>query len=53
MAAMKMAETLARRNAQALVRLNKALPEVFPAAVLTHALARRWTPPTPRLAIDS
>jgi hypothetical protein len=53
MAAMKMAETLALRNAQALVRLNKALPEVFPAAVLTHALARRWTPPTPRLAIDS
>ncbi len=48
-----MAETLALRNAQALVRLNKALPEVFPAAVLTHALARRWTPPTPRLAIDS
>ncbi len=48
-----MAETLARRNAQALVRLNKARPEVFPAAVLTHALARRWTPPTPRLAIDS
>jgi hypothetical protein len=53
MAAMKMAETLALRNAQALVRLNKALPAVFPAAVLTHALARRWTPPMPRLAIDS
>jgi hypothetical protein len=53
MATMKMAETLALRNAQALVRLNKALPEVFPAAVLTHALARRWTPPTPRLAVDS
>ncbi len=48
-----MAETLALRNAQALVRLNKALPAVFPAAVLTHALARRWTPPMPRLAIDS
>jgi hypothetical protein len=50
---MKMAETLALRNEQALLRLNKALPETFPAPVLTHALARRWTPPTPRLAVDS
>jgi hypothetical protein len=50
---MKMAETLALRNAQALLRFNKALPEVFPTAVLVHAMARRWTPPTPRLAIDS
>lgn len=50
---MKMAETLALRNERALQRFNKALPEIFPAAVLTHALARRWTPPTPRLAIDS
>jgi len=44
---------LALRNQQALLRFNKALPEVFPAPVLTHALARRWTPPTPRLAVDS
>ncbi|MET3897464.1 hypothetical protein ABIB57_001401 [Devosia sp. UYZn731] len=51
--AMKMAETLALRNERALLRFNKALPEVFPEAVLTHAMARRWTPPTPRLAVDS
>jgi hypothetical protein len=50
---MNLSETLARRNAEALVRFNKALPDPFPGAVLTHALARRWTPPTPRLAIDS
>ena len=50
---MKMAETLALRNERALLRFNKALPDVFPAPVLTHAMARRWTPPTPRLAIDS
>ena len=50
---MKMAETLALRNEQALLRFNKALPEIFPAAVLTHAMARRWIPPTPRLAVDS
>ncbi|HEY4200301.1 MAG TPA: hypothetical protein VGM83_07045 [Devosiaceae bacterium] len=48
-----MAETLALRNERALQRFNKAVPEVFPAPVLTHAMARRWTPPTPRLAIDS
>ena len=40
-------------NKRAALRFNKALPKVFPAAVLTHARARRWTPPTPRLAIDS
>jgi hypothetical protein len=50
---MKMAETLTLRNAQALLRFNKAVPEIFPNAVLTHARARRWTPPTARLAIDS
>ena len=50
---MRMAETMALQNERALLRFNKALPEVFPAAVLTHARARRWTPPTPRLAIDS
>ena len=50
---MKMAETLALRNEQALQRFNKALPAAFPAPVLTHALSRRWTPPTPRLAVDS
>jgi len=41
------------QNQRALERFNKALPDAFPAPVLTHALARRWTPPTPRLAVDS
>ena len=50
---MKMSECRELRNARSLARLNKALPESFPAPVLTHALNRRWTPPMPRLAIDS
>jgi len=50
---MKMSETRELRNERSLARLNKALPEIFPANVLSHALARRWTPPMPRLAIDS
>ncbi len=50
---MKMAETIALQNARSLARLNKALPEIFPRPVLTHALARRFTPPMPRLAIYS
>ena len=50
---MKMSETLALQNARNLARLQKALPEIFPAPVLMHALARRWTPPMPRLAVDS
>jgi hypothetical protein len=50
---MKMAETIVLQNARSLARLNRALPEVFPAPVLTHALARRFIPPMPRLAIDS
>ena len=50
---MKMSETRALQNDRARARLEKALPSPFPAAVLTHALARRWTPPMPRLAIDS
>jgi len=37
-------------NQKALVRLNAVLPEV---PVLIHALRRRFTPPMPRLAIDS
>src|SRR6516162_1043406 len=40
-------------NRKALARLNAALPEVFPQPVLIHALRRRFTPPMPRLAIDS
>ena len=51
--AMKMSEWRSVRNRQALARLSKALPENFPAAVLTHALARAFTPPMPRLAVDS
>lgn len=39
-------------NRKALARLEKALPDVFPPPVLTHALARRFTPPMPRLAVD-
>jgi hypothetical protein len=42
----------AERNRQALARLDKALPEIFPRAVLARALARPFVPPTPRLAID-
>ncbi|MBX9740556.1 MAG: hypothetical protein K2X62_10805 [Beijerinckiaceae bacterium] len=41
------------KNARAIARLRKALPEIFPQPVLTHALRRPLIPPTPRLAIDS
>jgi hypothetical protein len=40
-------------NRKALARLNRALPAVFPRPALIHALERRFTPPMPRLAIDS
>jgi hypothetical protein len=50
---MKMSETRELQNRRALKRLTGALPEIFPAPVLTHALTRRWTPPMPRIAIDS
>src|SRR5262252_324855 len=43
----------AERNKRSLARLSKNLPEIFPPAVLTRALSRPFTPPTPRLAIDS
>jgi hypothetical protein len=42
-----------RRNRQALARLTKSLPSIFPAIVLARALSRPFVPPTPRLAIDS
>ena len=42
----------AEKNRRALARLRRALPETFPAPVLTHALSRPFTPPTPRIAID-
>jgi hypothetical protein len=46
-------EEQAERNQRSLVRLSKALPALFPAAVLARALARLFIPPTPRLAIES
>jgi hypothetical protein len=48
----KTSEWRAERNAKALKRLQKALPDIFPAAVLARALARPFIPPMPRLAID-
>ena len=46
-------EEKAERNRRSLARLSKALPTVFPPAVLARALGRPFIPPTPRLAIDS
>jgi hypothetical protein len=43
----------AERNRGSLGRLTKALPRIFPSAVLSRALARPFVPPSPRLAIDS
>ena len=43
----------AERNRHSLARLTKALPPIFPSAVLSRALSRPFVPPTPRLAIDS
>src|ERR1700746_892264 len=43
----------AERNGQAVARLNRALPDIFPSAVLRRALGRPFVPPTPRLAVDS
>jgi hypothetical protein len=43
----------AERNRQAVARLNRALPDIFPSTVLSRALGRPFVPPTPRLAIDS
>src|SRR5436853_7547516 len=51
-APMKMCETRELQNERALARLTRALPDNFPAPVLTYALNRRWTPPMPRLAVD-
>src|SRR5215475_16137600 len=46
-------ELKAERNRRSVLRLNKALPPIFPRAVLSRALARPFVPPTPRLAIES
>jgi hypothetical protein len=43
----------AEKNRRSLVRLTRALPPVFPRAVLSRALAHPFVPPTPRLAIES
>jgi hypothetical protein len=50
---MKMSEWREVRNRQALARLTRALPEVFPGPVLAHALRRPFIPPMPRLAVDA
>jgi hypothetical protein len=46
-------EEKAERNRQALARLSKRLPTIYPPAVLARALTRPFIPPTPRVAIDS
>jgi hypothetical protein len=43
----------AERNERSLARLNRALPDIFPAPVLIHALALPLIPPTPRRAVES
>jgi hypothetical protein len=43
----------AEKNEKALARLNRALPAIFPAPVLTHALGRSLIPTTPRRAVES
>ncbi len=48
-----MSEWRATKNRQALARLTKALPAIFPAPILNHALARSFIPVTPRRAVDS
>lgn len=40
------------RNRKARERLERALPAIFPAIVLRHALERPFVPPLPRLAVD-
>jgi hypothetical protein len=47
-----MSEWRAERNRRSLMRLEKALPSIFPAPVLARALSRPFIPPMPRLAID-
>jgi hypothetical protein len=48
----KTSEWRAVRNEQSLKRLERTLPNAFPAAVLTYARSRPLIPPTPRLAMD-
>jgi hypothetical protein len=51
--ALKTSEWRAERNRKALARLQRAMPEIFPATVKAHALRRPFIPPTPRLAVDA
>ncbi len=44
---------LTERNEKARARLERSLPEIFPGAVLLHALSRPFLPATPRRAVDS
>lgn len=48
-----MSEWQDAKNARALARLTKALPPIFPGAVLTHAMRKPFIPPMPRLAVNS
>ena len=41
------------RNRRSLARLEKALPDIFPAQVLERALSRPLIPAMPRLAVDA
>ncbi len=43
----------AERNRKSFARLCKALPTIFPPAVLARAFGRPFIPPTPRLTIES
>jgi len=43
----------AHRSEKARARLMRNLPEVFPGAVLVHALSRPFLPATPRRTVDS
>jgi hypothetical protein len=38
----------AERNRRARTRLTKALPHIFPSAVLSHDINRSFAPPMPR-----
>jgi hypothetical protein len=49
---MTTSEWRAARNEKALARLTRALPAIFPVAVLNRALGRPFIPPTPRLAVE-
>ena len=40
-------ELRAERNWRSALRLNRALPSIFPRVVLARALARPFVPPTP------